>query len=682
MAYWIWYPGDFEIYHGMRQNFSREELGYEWPAYWRVDDCRHNVKFSTIHTFETAADFCVKAQGIGHVCVKWKPDCFEGQDIPPYMYEAKKFRLGAKIHCPAKEVSIEVIVGNMEGLPCIYVDGALESGPDWLVTDHASALMPVGYNRMYTRLEQNPMEFEFASQILAPVRTEQVDDGILYDFGREITAHALVELAAGAAPGEAGLTVTLCYGESRAEALDVDYSYFKDTLELTVGSECRTKLRAFRYIYIPQGAAAAKLDMKADFEYVDFAHRSHFTCSDSRVNDIWKVAEDTFRLASGIFFIDGVKRDRWIWSGDAYQSYLISRYLFFDADVCKRTILALRGNDPVTQHINTIVDYSMYWLMSIGDYYMMTRDDEFIRMIYPKMTSMMAYIMEQIDDNGFIYGRPGDWIFVDWSEIDKEGPVCAEQMLLAKCYEAMIQAGARMGVDTGDFTARHKALLENIRKFYWNSAKGAFIDSFESGKNHVSRHANIFAIIFDFATEAETASILENVLFNDAVTAITTPYFKFYELEALSKLGYYDQVLTQMKAYWGGMLDKGATTFWEEYNPEDTEDVQYDMYGDKYFKSLCHAWGASPIYLIGRYFMGLKPTAPGYETFEIAPQADIFENYDCAFAIGEDALVKVHFENGELSVTADRDGGTLVWKDEKYCLKAGETLMVRPQEDK
>jgi alpha-L-rhamnosidase len=25
-------------------------------------------------------------------------------------------------------------------------------------------------------------------------------------------------------------------------------------------------------------------------------------------------------------------------------------------------------------------------------------------------------------------------------------------------------------------------------------------------------------------------------------------------------------------------------------------------------KSLCHAWGASPIYLLGKYYLGIKPT--------------------------------------------------------------------------
>ena len=34
-TFWIWYPGDFELYHAMKQNFSRVERGFGWPAFWR-----------------------------------------------------------------------------------------------------------------------------------------------------------------------------------------------------------------------------------------------------------------------------------------------------------------------------------------------------------------------------------------------------------------------------------------------------------------------------------------------------------------------------------------------------------------------------------------------------------------------------------------------------------------------
>ena len=45
---------------------------------------------------------------------------------------------------------------------------------------------------------------------------------------------------------------------------------------------------------------------------------------------------------------------------------------------------------------------------------------------------------------------------------------------------------------------------------------------------------------------------------------------RFYELEALCALGEQESVMKEMKAYWGGMLKEGATSFWEKYNPEET----------------------------------------------------------------------------------------------------------------
>ena len=54
-----------------------------------------------------------------------------------------------------------------------------------------------------------------------------------------------------------------------------------------------------------------------------------------------------------------------------------------------------------------------------------------------RMESLLRYCMEQTDGQGFIYGREGDWIYIDWAELDKEGTLCAEQLLLARSYEAV-----------------------------------------------------------------------------------------------------------------------------------------------------------------------------------------------------------------------------------------------------
>jgi hypothetical protein len=43
------------------------------------------------------------------------------------------------------------------------------------------------------------------------------------------------------------------------------------------------------------------------------------------------------------------------------------------------------------------------------------------------------------------------------------------------------------------------------------------------------------------------------------------------------------------------------------------------MYGRKFGKSLCHAWGASPLYLLGKYYLGVKPSSAGYATYTAEP---------------------------------------------------------------
>lgn len=60
---------------------------------------------------------------------------------------------------------------------------------------------------------------------------------------------------------------------------------------------------------------------------------------------------------------------------------------------------------------------------------------------------------------------------------------------------------------------------------------------------------------------------MKNVIENDKIPQITTPYFKFYELEAMCAMGRFEDVKNDGKLL-GGMLSQGAVTFWEEFDPE------------------------------------------------------------------------------------------------------------------
>ena len=241
------------------------------------------------------------------------------------------------------------------------------------------------------------------------------------------------------------------------------------------------------------------------------------------------------------------------------------------------------------------------------------------------MQSLMDYVLSRRNKNGMVEGLAGDWVFIDWADgLSKKGEVSFEQLLLARSLEAMSVSASIAGDEAG--AANYKKLGTELKakifSTYWNENKQALVHSRIDGipTENVTRYANMFAIFFNYLNDVQKEGVKKQVLLNNNVPKITTPYMRFYELEALCALGEQSYVLKEMKDYWGGMLQLGATSFWEEYNPDKKGTEHLAMYGRPYGKSLCHAWGASPIYLLGKYYLGVKPTSPGYATYLIEPK--------------------------------------------------------------
>ena len=207
----------------------------------------------------------------------------------------------------------------------------------------------------------------------------------------------------------------------------------------------------------------------------------------------------------------------------------------------------------------------------------------------------------------------------------------------------MQRLAERAGEDGARYGDLRRALLAQIRACYWDAERQAFVDSFTSGRRHVTRQGNVFAILFDLVDRQTQELLCRSVLENPEIPPITTPYFQFFELEALCRLGRLARVMQTIRSYWGGMLSCGATTFWEEYDPAKPLEAQYAMYGDPYGKSLCHAWAASPIYLLARYFVGLRLHPDG--SFTLDPAPGFFTRFSGVFPL-KDGQLHVSLQDG------------------------------------
>lgn len=617
---WIWYPGDFEVWLSNDMQNRRTERGTFFPPFWKMDSHYVLVEFNKQFDLPEPDEITIYAEGKYNVKVNGK--------MLPGMPSKVKLEKGKQ--------QINIKVYNQAHVPALYVDGKhVRTDKDWLVTfedkewidetgkasdQSGTTYVKAGYWNMDNPNEK-PSQFKLPTRPEKAVSKTAYNEGFLVDFGKNtfgfLTLHKL--------QGEGGLNIY--YGESKEEALATETCETLDILDIAHATAKDSTLelsKAFQYVYIePQGNVQFD-EVSMQYEYLPVEDRGTFRSSDEELNKIWEVAKYTMELTSREFYIDGIKRDRWIWSGDAYQSYAMNYYLGFDSETVKRTILALRGKEPTITHINTIMDYTFYWFLSIYDYYRYTGDIAFIESIYPRMQTLMEFCLNRRNENGLMEGLSGDWVFIDWAEgLSKQGEVSFEQLLLCRSLETMALCAdlLQMPEDQAFYAKEAETLKEKFFDLYWNDQKTAFVHSRIDGKqtDEVTRYTNMFAIFFDYLSEEQQQGVKKNVLLNDDIQKIMTPYMRYYELEALCALGEKDYVMDQIKSYWGGMLQLGATTFWEEYNPEKEGAEHYTMYGREFGKSLCHSWGASPIYLLGKYYLGVEPTSAGYATYTIEP---------------------------------------------------------------
>ena len=417
-----------------------------------------------------------------------------------------------------------------------------------------------------------------------------------------------------------------------------------------------------------------------DYEYAshDLSHSGSFRCSDEEINKIWEVGAYTMDLTTREFFMDGIKRDRWTWSGDAIQSYLMNYYLRFDTECVKRTIRQLRGKDPVTAHVNTIMDYTFYWFKSVLDYYQYTGDADFVREMWPRMVTLMDYVQSRTNSEGMAEGQSDDWIFVDWVDfpMHKRGILCFEQILFCKALETMALCADVLGIKT-NYRSQSEELLQKINQTFWSNEEKAYYHAIEDGvmNRQITKFPNMFAIIYGMAFEEQRQEIMQRVMLNPKVDPITTPYMRFYELEALCMDGLQTQVLQEIRDYWGGMLREGATSFWEKYVPTEKGVQHLAMYGRPYGKSLCHAWGASPVYLLGKYYLGVQPTKPGYEEYEVRPALGDLEWMEGDVPTPQ-GMIHVYMDRKQIKIRATEGRGTLYYKDQQVDILPNQEVVL------
>lgn len=476
------------------------------------------------------------------------------------------------------------------------------------------------------KLGQAVLKNPLPPTVLSPAINGAPGGGILLDFGIQLSGN--VEIITPITKEKNLPLVRIRFGESAAEAMaelggdanaQNDHALRDQIVRLPWLGKITVGPSGFRFVRIdcvdPKESAHIS-EVRAVLQIRDVPQLGSFRCDDERINQIWSVGAYTVHLNMQEYLWDGVKRDRLVWIGDMHPEVATINAVFGRNDVVPRSLDLTRDITPVTEWMNGISSYSMWWVLIHEQWWMHHGDRAYLAAQKPYLSALLKKLAALIGPDG--RERIDGMRFLDWpSSPNKQGVTAGLQGLLVMTLES----GERLMKELGD--APTAALCAEA------AARGRkVVPEVNASKSG--------AALLSLAGMTDAKKTADEVLKVGGAKNVST-FYGFYVLQALAKAGDSDTALDFISTYWGAMLDLGATTFWEDFDldwikdagridelvPAGKKDVHggYGAYCYIGFRhSLCHGWASGPTAWLSENVLGVTPLEPGFKKVRIVPQ--------------------------------------------------------------
>ncbi|MBP2110606.1 family 78 glycoside hydrolase catalytic domain [Paenibacillus silagei] len=522
---------------------------------------------------------------------------------------------------------------------------------------------------------------------------------ITYDFGTEIVGYPEIEVEA----AEGGV-VQLFYGESLELVLT-------DTFLLRKGANKLEPFgrRAFRYLKITGMATPSALRVRSlgvRFVHYPYEGEPVFRCSDEKLNRIWETGRYTTVVNSQHHLEDCPYREAALWVADAVVMGKVVYQTYSNPELVRKSLLqgariqnedgSIPGTGPQRNRF-LLPDFCAFWLLGAWEYYSYSGDLQFIQEIWPHAALLADWFGRQEDEAGLFAkaDRSGWWCFIDWSDdIERKDRVTAVSCYYYKFLLTLSLMAQELQEDgrAAEFLRKAKRLREAIRTRQRVPGTSLYADCLtdEGLSSSVTAQTNFAAAWSGIMEEAEAVAFIREEYLAERLPPIRGAFFYHIVLETLFRYGFAEEAVSIIRGYWGAMLDRGATTWWETFDlslPFPTTPSPYLGHTPTYLQdsipvSLSHGWGASPTYLLSREVLGADVSEAGSGRVLIRPTP--VEGLDWAEGViptqhGELQIRWAREQDGRLHlkalipsafsvIEADMEQMTLVNADSGTCL--------------
>ncbi|MFC5406247.1 family 78 glycoside hydrolase catalytic domain [Cohnella soli] len=394
--------------------------------------------------------------------------------------------------------------------------------------------------------------------------------------------------------------------------------------------------RGFRFLEVHIAAApSAVVSLQAEgvlrTRYGESA--GTFQCSDSLLNDIWRMGVETLRACSEDALVDTPTRERGQWIGDAAVIGMeLLGVSFGDLELIRRGLQQAsyrRRKDGLAAGLCPgqeayLTTYALYWIDGCFRYSRLTGDGSLLDECYETAERTIDYFFANLKLRGTL-PTSGTWDFIDWGHSVAPGDINVSlNLTLLRTLEQM--AAWEQASGQPEKAEKRRAQYDTIRRIvaeHYITQDGLLAKSVpvEGASSTEARkagyHATVLGLLyglFDDETKPRAVAFIKNHMMdcfpnNPEANRLAhplanhdrliTPSFSHFSLQALWEAGEADFVLEQYRTCWGWMREQGVTTLLEVF------DTRW---------SHCHAWSGSPTWQLSRYALGLIPE-PGEDLY-------------------------------------------------------------------
>ncbi|MFD2334469.1 alpha-L-rhamnosidase C-terminal domain-containing protein [Cohnella sp. GCM10020058] len=354
------------------------------------------------------------------------------------------------------------------------------------------------------------------------------------------------------------------------------------------------------------GGAGAALAASVRFEAVQVAleQTGSFASDATRLPLVYDVSAHTSRICHQIGLWDGIKRDRLNWTFDLYMAARSCYFLWDDTAVIRRALRELGEGTPRGKWMNGICEYTLWWIQAVAEYVFYTGDRAFALEMSEPLRRHAGWVFENTDEST---GRlsPEGSILIEWVPLTAEERASGLQAI----YGMTLSALGRLSAD-----------LPALGIGQLPPQPLTHEDEFMRPDNRLA--VKVLGILAGMVGEERARAFLSGYELCDPVTPLSAYQFA----ECCSRYGMHERAYGIIEQVWGGMLDRGATTFWETYTDsyagDDYHDAltTYESYGS-YRISLCHSWSSTPVKWISETALGVTCLSPGFAAVRFEPTA-------------------------------------------------------------